>query len=171
MPAGIPSEALQRRTDLAAAAARLWASRAALFPKISLTPSAGTQVAEPEDLLDAGFGGVWTLAGNLAQPTKKLKFALPKQVVHVYLYLSGDLRSNMSENQPSNADILRELRQINNELRQLKSDVGQLKEGQTALQIGVGKIVTWQKALTAGLGAAGLIATSIIGLILFLHSE
>ena len=75
MPWGIPSEALQRRPDLvaaerrlAAADARLWASRAALFPKISLTPSAGTQVAEPEDLADAGLGGVWTLAGNLAQP-------------------------------------------------------------------------------------------------------
>ena len=75
VPAGIPSEALKRRPDLAAAErrlaaadARLWASRAALFPKISLTPSAGTQVAEPEDLPDAGLGGVWTLAGNLAQP-------------------------------------------------------------------------------------------------------
>ena len=75
VPAGIPSEALKRRPDLAAAErrlaaadARLWASRAALFPKISLNPSAGTQVAEPEDLLDAGLGGVWTLAGNLAQP-------------------------------------------------------------------------------------------------------
>ena len=75
VPAGIPSEALKRRPDLAAAERRLaaadarwWASRAALFPKISLTPSAGTQVAEPEDLLDAGLGGVWTLAGNLAQP-------------------------------------------------------------------------------------------------------
>ena len=68
VPAGIPSEALKRRPDLAAADARLWASRAALFPKISLTPSVGTQVAEPEDLADAGLGGVWTLAGNLAQP-------------------------------------------------------------------------------------------------------
>ena len=75
VPAGIPSEALKRRPDLAAAErrlaaadARLWASRAALFPQISLTPSLGTQVAESEDLLDAGLGGVWTLAGNLAQP-------------------------------------------------------------------------------------------------------
>ena len=70
----------------------------------------------------------------------------------------------MSASQPTNAEILREIRQI-------KSDVGQIKEGQTALQISVAKIVTWQKALTAGLGAAGLIATSVIGLILFLHSE
>ena len=41
----------------------------------------------------------------------------------------------MSENQPSNAEILRELRQINNEL-------DQLKEGQTALQTKVEKIET-----------------------------
>ena len=75
VPAGIPSEALKRRPDLAAAErrlaaadARLWASRAALFPQVSLTPSFGTNVAEPEDLPDAGLGGVWTLAGNLAQP-------------------------------------------------------------------------------------------------------
>ena len=70
----------------------------------------------------------------------------------------------MSEKQTEDSAILRELGQINNEL-------GQIKEGQTALQISVAKIVTWQKALTAGLGAAGLIATSVIGLILFLHSE
>ena len=42
---------------------------------------------------------------------------------------------------------------------------------QTALQISIAKIITWQKALTAGLVAAGVIATSIIGLIMFLHSE
>ena len=70
----------------------------------------------------------------------------------------------MSANQPTDAEILREIRQI-------KSDVGQIKEGQTALQISVAQIVTWQKALTAGLVAAGVIATSIVGLIMFLHSE
>ena len=63
----------------------------------------------------------------------------------------------MSAEQPTNADILQEIRQI--------------KEGQTALQISVAKIITWQRALTAGLVAAGVIATSIVGLIMFLHSE
>lgn len=59
--------------------------------------------------------------------------------------------------QPTNADILQEIRQI--------------KEGQTALQVSVAQIITWQRALTAGLVAAGVIATSIVGLIMFLHSE
>ena len=49
----------------------------------------------------------------------------------------------MSANQPTNAEILREIRQI-------KSDVGQIKEGQTALQISVAKIVTWQKGSHCG---------------------
>ena len=70
----------------------------------------------------------------------------------------------MSENQTEESAILRELRQI-------KSDIGQIKEGQTARQISVAKIVTWQKALTAGLVAAGVIATGIVALILFLHPE
>ena len=63
----------------------------------------------------------------------------------------------MSENQPSESEILRELRQINNEL-------GQLKEGQTALQTSVASIGTWQKALTAGLAI-------VIAIALFLHRE
>ena len=60
--------------------------------------------------------------------------------------------------------ILRELGKINNELDQLKTTVGQIKEGQTNLQISVGKILTWQKALTAGLGI-------VIAIALFLHRE
>ena len=94
------------------------------------------------------------------------------------MFAMSDGKATRDAEEPSNTEILREIRQINVELGQIKSDVGQLKtdvgqlkEGQTNLQISVAKIVTWQKALTAGLGAAGLIATSIIGLILFLHSE
>ncbi|MCS1411619.1 MAG: Outer membrane protein OprJ [Verrucomicrobia subdivision 3 bacterium] len=72
--AGIPSRVVERRPDLvaaerrlAAADQRLWQSRAALFPQISLTSSTGTSTAELNDLLDTGFS-VWSLAGNLAQP-------------------------------------------------------------------------------------------------------
>ena len=77
----------------------------------------------------------------------------------------------MSENQTEKSAILRELGQIKSDVGQLKTDAGQLKEGQNALQISVAQIVTWQKALTAGLVAAGVIATGIVGLIMFLHSE
>jgi len=74
MSVGIPSPVLERRPDLvaaerrlAAADQRLWESRAALFPQISLSGSTGTSTAELRDVLDTDFS-VWTLAGNLAQP-------------------------------------------------------------------------------------------------------
>ena len=74
LPAGLPSELLQRRPDLMAAqwrlkAAdhRLWAARKALFPRLSLTGSAGTSTAAMRDLLDTDFT-VWNIAGNLTQP-------------------------------------------------------------------------------------------------------
>ena len=74
VPAGLPSELLQRRPDLVAAqwrlkAAdhRLWAARKALFPRLSLTGSAGTSTAGMKDLLDTDFT-VWNVAGNLTQP-------------------------------------------------------------------------------------------------------
>lgn len=74
VPAGLPSELLQRRPDLQAAqwrlkAAdhRLWVARKALFPRISLTGSAGTSTASMQDLLDTDFT-VWNVAGNLTQP-------------------------------------------------------------------------------------------------------
>ena len=72
--AGLPSELLDRRPDLAAAKKRVLASdhrlaqaKAALFPRISLTASGGTSTAELRDLVSSDFG-VWTLAGNLSQP-------------------------------------------------------------------------------------------------------
>ena len=57
--------AAERR--LAAADQRLWESKAALFPQISLSGSTGTSTAELRDVVDTDFS-VWTLAGNLAQP-------------------------------------------------------------------------------------------------------
>lgn len=74
VPAGLPSELLERRPDLASAERRLAATlarvkeaRRALLPRISLTASGGRTSAELADLLDAGYN-VWNLAGNLAQP-------------------------------------------------------------------------------------------------------
>jgi multidrug efflux system outer membrane protein len=74
VPAGLPSELLQRRPDLVAAqwrlkAAdhRLWAARKAFFPRLSLTGSAGTSTPAMKDLLDTDFT-VWNVAGNLMQP-------------------------------------------------------------------------------------------------------
>jgi NodT family efflux transporter outer membrane factor (OMF) lipoprotein len=74
VPAGVPSELVARRPDLAAAEARLAAAgfevaaaRAALYPQVRLTGSAGRSSEELEDLLDNDFT-VWSIAGNLLQP-------------------------------------------------------------------------------------------------------
>jgi NodT family efflux transporter outer membrane factor (OMF) lipoprotein len=74
VPAGLPSVLLDRRPDLAAAERRLAASgcrvdaaRAALYPRLSLTASGGTNSEELSDLLDDSFR-VWSLGANLLQP-------------------------------------------------------------------------------------------------------
>jgi NodT family efflux transporter outer membrane factor (OMF) lipoprotein len=74
LPAGVPAHLLARRPDLvaaerrvAAAGARWEASRAALYPRLSLTGSRGRVSSELSDLLDGNFT-VWSLAGNILQP-------------------------------------------------------------------------------------------------------
>lgn len=73
-PAGLPSELLQRRPDLRAAEARLFAAderlieaRASLYPSLSLTGSVGRTSDELDDLLDGDFS-VWSLMAGLLQP-------------------------------------------------------------------------------------------------------
>ena len=72
--AGIPATTILRRTDLAAAAARLLAAneatgvaRADLFPRLSLTASGGRRGPDLSDLLDPKHS-VWNLVGNLVAP-------------------------------------------------------------------------------------------------------
>ncbi len=74
IPVGLPAELMARRPDLAEAARRVYAdderirsAKAALLPRIGLTGSAGRVSEEIGDLLDGSFG-VWSIAGNLAQP-------------------------------------------------------------------------------------------------------
>ena len=73
-PAGLPSQLVGRRPDLQAAERHLIAlglrvsqARAALYPSLRLTGSAGRLSDELETLLDNDFS-VWSLAGSLLQP-------------------------------------------------------------------------------------------------------
>jgi multidrug efflux system outer membrane protein len=74
VPAGLPSSLLERRPDiraaeenLVAANAQIGVARAAYFPQISLTGSAGYQSPALTDLF-TGPAGIWNLAGSLTQP-------------------------------------------------------------------------------------------------------
>jgi multidrug efflux system outer membrane protein len=74
VPAGLPAELVARRPDLVAAEYRLAAAgfdvkraRASLYPRLSLTGSAGTLSAEVEEILNDDFS-VWSLAAGLLQP-------------------------------------------------------------------------------------------------------
>ncbi len=73
-PVGLPAALLCRRPDvqaaerrLAATGQRVEAARAALFPSLGLTASAGTASGALEDLVDPDFY-VWQLAAGLVQP-------------------------------------------------------------------------------------------------------
>jgi NodT family efflux transporter outer membrane factor (OMF) lipoprotein len=74
VPAGLPSELVHRRPDLAAAERRLLASdarisqaKAELRPRFSLTSGTGTSSNTLSDLLDSDVF-VWNLIGGVAQP-------------------------------------------------------------------------------------------------------
>jgi multidrug efflux system outer membrane protein len=74
VPAGLPSALLERRPDireaeasLIAANAQIGIARAAYFPDIALTASAGFESPALKNLF-TGPAGLWTMAGQLTQP-------------------------------------------------------------------------------------------------------
>ena len=74
VPVGLPSSLLERRPDireaeenLIAANAEIGVARAAYFPQISLTGTAGYESAALTNLF-TGPAGIWTLVGNVTQP-------------------------------------------------------------------------------------------------------
>jgi multidrug efflux system outer membrane protein len=74
VPAGIPSALLERRPDvreaeqnLVAANAQIGVARAAYFPQISLTGSAGYESPALSNLF-TGPAGIWNLAASVTQP-------------------------------------------------------------------------------------------------------
>jgi multidrug efflux system outer membrane protein len=73
-PAGLPSALLERRPDIVAAEenliaanAQIGVARAALFPSLSLTASAGRQSAQLSDLLTTN-AAVWSLTAGIVAP-------------------------------------------------------------------------------------------------------
>ena len=75
MPAGLPSEVLLARPDivqaehaLQAANANIGAARAAFFPTISLTGSAGLASQSLSDLFSSGSGLAWSFAPQVTLP-------------------------------------------------------------------------------------------------------
>jgi multidrug efflux system outer membrane protein len=74
IPAGLPSELLQRRPDileaehtLKAANANIGAARAAFFPTISLTASIGSSSSQLSELFSSGTG-VWSFSPQITVP-------------------------------------------------------------------------------------------------------
>jgi multidrug efflux system outer membrane protein len=74
LPAGVPSQLLERRpdivqaeADLKAANANIGAARAAFFPRIALTASAGSASASLGDLFKAG-SGTWSFGPSVSLP-------------------------------------------------------------------------------------------------------
>jgi outer membrane protein, multidrug efflux system len=74
VPAGLPSSLLARRPDilqaeanLIAANAQIGVARAAYFPSISLTGTAGFESSALNTLM-TGSAGLWTVAGSITQP-------------------------------------------------------------------------------------------------------
>jgi multidrug efflux system outer membrane protein len=74
VPAGLPSSLLARRPDilqaeasLVAANAQIGVARAAYFPQISLTGTAGYESSALTNLF-TGPAGIWNLAGSFSQP-------------------------------------------------------------------------------------------------------
>ena len=71
---GVPGELIARRPDLAAAEARLlaaddtlYAARKSLYPRLTLSGSAGTLSSDASALVDPDFS-VWSIAAGIAQP-------------------------------------------------------------------------------------------------------
>ena len=99
LPAGLPSDLLVRRPDvrmaeqqLIGANANIGAARAAFFPSISLTGSAGTASSELDGLFDGG-SGAWSLVPRINLPIftagrlkANLDYAEIQKDIHVAAY-------------------------------------------------------------------------------------
>lgn len=126
VPAGLPADIIRRRPDLVAAEKRLAGAnvrvaeaRRALYPRISLTGSAGTSSDELKNLLNGDYS-VWNIVGNLIQPLfqggklragvklaqareKEALFLYAQQVLNAYAEVESALSAEMFLDQREDA--------------------------------------------------------------------
>ncbi len=96
VPAGIPSDLLQRRPDiraaeqnLVAANARVGVAKAAYFPQITLTATGGYQSPALTNLF-TGPAGLWNFGAQLAQP----------------LFTAGKIRSGVRQSESRKQELV-----------------------------------------------------------------
>jgi multidrug efflux system outer membrane protein len=114
VPAGLPSSLLERRPDirqaeqqLISANAQIGVARAAYFPQISLTATAGYQSSALTSLF-SGPAGLWNFGGALTQP----------------IFTAGKLRSNVRLTQAQQQEFLLRYEQtIQNAFREVSDSL------------------------------------------------
>ncbi len=147
--AGVPSELLLHRPDLASSAARLdaamsreGAARADFYPSVTLTGQAGWQ-ADPASRLGRGSAGFWTLMPSVDLPLfdgQSREANLEAQRARIDL-AGAEWRKAVLVAFREVEDALADLRELNLQvdlaLRVQKAAADRLKNAQTRLQAGV----------------------------------
>lgn len=142
VPAGIPSQLLERRPDIRAVEAQLIAAnaqigvaRAAYFPQITLTANSGFQSSALTSLF-TGPAGFWNFGGSLAQPIfaggriksgVRLSEARQKEMVLIYQQTIQQAFREVSDSLVGYQKN-REYRQHQQELVQAARDAAQLSD-------------------------------------------
>lgn len=133
VPAGLPSEVLERRPDirqaeqqLVAANARIGVAKAAFFPSISLTGLLGVASADLSNLFSRD-ARTWTFAGSVNQPiftggtlTGQLQVSEAQQKQALYLYQQA-IQTAFSEVENSLVDQAKTREQAAAQTRQVEA--------------------------------------------------
>ncbi|PAS98519.1 MAG: RND transporter [Candidatus Dactylopiibacterium carminicum] len=122
VPAGLPSELLERRPDIAAANARIGAARAAFFPRLSLTGSFGFEASDLGDLFK------WSSRTFIAGPLAGTLLSMP-------LFDGGARRAGVELAQAAYAEqvasyrqaVLKAFKEVEDNLANLRLLEGQLQ--------------------------------------------
>ncbi len=157
IPAGLPSELLARRPDLAAGRARIYSSarradaaRKDLLPALRLTGSGGTSSEQLKRALDPAYL-TWSIAASLAQtvyrggaPTAEARAALERNKASIHDYVQDVLVAFREVESALQTDrslleqeffLLQEVRQASLAQKASERDLGLGIEGASVLEI------------------------------------